>query len=207
MSTGSSSAYRSTYPTKDLGISIKGGLDSPAEGTDDPCIYVSKIFIDGMAFADGRLQLGDVILSVNGFPLIDVMHFEAVDAIISAGIEITFYVKRKKCFIYEQIHEIEDVDDVPIEAEGRLEVELNKGDKGFGICITGGTDNQHIKGDDGIYVTRIVENGVAERDGRIDVGDLLIAINDISLEAVTYDEAVNAMRLSPRKSVLIVVKK
>ncbi|CAG2171770.1 unnamed protein product [Oppiella nova] len=217
-----------------LGMSIKGGLDSPDQ-YDDPHIYVSKVFTDGMAYADGRLQLGDVILSVNGFPLIDVMHFEAVDAIISAGTEITLYVKRKRCTIYERIptppvpddtydepREYEEVEGIEDQVDndqsldgddneghipGLISVELNKGDKGFGICISGGYDNQHIKGENGIYVTKVVDNGVAHRNGRIVVGDQLMAINDIDLENVSYDEAVAAMRSSPMVSVLIVRRK
>lgn len=185
--------------SKGLGISIKGGLDSP-DIHNNPSVYVSKVFIDGMAFKDGRLQLGDIILSVNGVPMTDVMHFEAVDIILNAGPEIIFYVQRKKCFIYEQIPE-------PIEVEGVFKVELNKGDKGFGICISGGSDNQHIKGDNSIYVTRIVDNGVAQMDGRIEVGDRLLAINDVRLEDFTYEEAVSAMRLSPKKSLLTIAKK
>jgi len=155
-----------------------------------------------MTFKDGRLQLGDIILAINGQPMDEVMHFEAVDAIISAGTDITFHIKRKKCFIYEQIP------DPPVAVEGLIEVHLNKGNnKGFGICISGGTDNQNTTHDNGINVTRIVDNGVAQKDGRIGVGDLLVAINDVSLEDVTYEEAVNAMRLSPKKFVLTIIKK
>jgi C-terminal processing protease CtpA/Prc len=183
-----------------LGFSIKGGIDS-SDLFGNHSIYISKLLIDGAAVADGRLQLGDIILSVNGIQLTDVMHFEAVDAIISAGNNVQLFVKRKKCLIYEQIPEL------PIVIDGILEIELIKENKGFGFSISGGIDNQHIKDDNGIYITKIVENGVAFIDGRIDVGDKLIAINDISLQEVTYDEAVNAVRLSPKKSLLTIVKK
>lgn len=183
-----------------LGFSIKGGIDSP-DNHNNHSIYISKLLIDGTAFEDGRLQLGDILLSVNGIDLTDVTHLEAVDAIINAGNYVQLFVKRKKCLIYEQIPEY------PIIVDGIVEIELIKDNKGFGFSITGGTDNQHIKGDHGIYITKIVDNGVAHIDGRIDVGDKLIAINDINLQEITYEEAVNAVRLSPKKSLLTIVKK
>ncbi|CAG2107441.1 unnamed protein product [Medioppia subpectinata] len=213
-----------------LGMSIKGGLDSP-DSYDSPHIYVSKVFTDGMAYADGRLQLGDIILSVNGFPLIDVMHFEAVDAIISAGTDITLYCKRKRCRIYDRIPTPPitptppatptppdtpipldtpippGVDPIVDEVDGLMEVRLDKGSGGFGVCISGGVDNEHRKGDGGVYVTKVVPNGVADRDGRLAKGDQLLAINDVSLESVTYEEAVAAMRNSPPMSVLTVFRK
>ncbi|XP_054157108.1 disks large homolog 2-like [Oppia nitens] len=201
-------AINLTLDTAGLGISVKGGLDSP-DVYDNPSIYVSKIFSDGKAYNDSRLQIGDVILSVNGFPLVDVMHFEAVNAIICAGTDITFYVRRKKCRIYDRIPTPPLQSETPIApvVDSLIQVKLNKGDKGFGLCISGGRNNQHIKGDNGIFVTRVVDNGVAERDGRICVGDQLIAINECNLEDVTYEEAVNTMRNSSRVSIITVLKK
>ena len=38
-----------------------------------------------------------------------------------------------------------------------VEVELYKGPKGLGIVIGGGVGLQYYTGDDGIYVTKIVE--------------------------------------------------
>ena len=52
---------------------------------------------------------------------------------------------------------------------------------GLGFSIAGGIGNQHIPGDDGIFVTKIIEGGAAEQDGRLAVGDRLVAVSFLSL--------------------------
>nr|CAI5816910.1 unnamed protein product [Callosobruchus analis] len=58
------------------------------------------------------------------------------------------------------------------------EIELVKGTKGLGFSIAGGIGNQHIPGDNGIYVTKVMEGGAAQVDGRLQVGDKLVAVRD-----------------------------
>lgn len=59
-----------------------------------------------------------------------------------------------------------------------LEIELLKGNKGLGFSIAGGIGNQHIPGDNGIYVTKIMDGGAAQVDGRLAVGDKLVAVKN-----------------------------
>ena len=57
-----------------------------------------------------------------------------------------------------------------------MEIEFFKGNKGLGFSIAGGIGNQHIPGDNGIYVTKVMEGGAAFADGRLKVGDKLVAV-------------------------------
>lgn len=59
-----------------------------------------------------------------------------------------------------------------------MEIELAKGTKGLGFSIAGGIGNQHIPGDNGIYVTKIMDGGAAQIDGRLKVGDKLVAVKN-----------------------------
>lgn len=59
-----------------------------------------------------------------------------------------------------------------------MEIELIKGNKGLGFSIAGGIGNQHIPGDNGIYVTKIMDGGAAQVDGRLVVGDKLVAVRN-----------------------------
>lgn len=59
-----------------------------------------------------------------------------------------------------------------------MEIELAKGNKGLGFSIAGGIGNQHIPGDNGIYVTKVMDGGAAQVDGRLLVGDKLVAVRD-----------------------------
>lgn len=47
---------------------------------------------------------------------------------------------------------------------------------GLGFSIAGGVGNQHVPGDNSIYVTKIIEGGAAHRDGRLQIGDKIIAV-------------------------------
>ncbi len=41
-----------------------------------------------------------------------------------------------------------------------------------------GVNNEHVPGDQSIYVTKIIAGGAAEGDGRLQVGDQLLAVSD-----------------------------
>lgn len=56
---------------------------------------------------------------------------------------------------------------------------------GLGFSIAGGKGNQHIPGDNGIFVTKIIEGGAAEQDGRLAVNDRLIAVSNMCLWCVS----------------------
>ena len=88
-----------------------------------------------------------------------------------------------------------------------------QGSKGLGFTIAGGIGNQHILGDNGIYITKIMDGGAADADGQIAVGDRLVAIKnlpdghaDFYFENCTHKEAVNAFRKCIEKVILVVDK-
>ena len=94
-----------------------------------------------------------------------------------------------------------------------VEVELLKGPKGLGIVIGGGVGLQYYTGDDGIYVTKIVDGGAAAIDGRISVGDRLVAIKNIAdsgedfyLDNCTQDDAIHALKRCKNKVILLIAR-
>lgn len=70
-----------------------------------------------------------------------------------------------------------------------MEIELIKGNKGLGFSIAGGIGNQHIPGDNGIYVTKIMDGGAAQVDGRLIVGDKLVAVRNALVSKCNADAA------------------
>uniref|UniRef100_A0A8C3RCF1 Disks large homolog 1 n=1 Tax=Cyanoderma ruficeps TaxID=181631 RepID=A0A8C3RCF1_9PASS len=159
-----------------LGFSIAGGTDNPHIG-DDASIFITKIIAGGAAAQDGRLRVNDCILRVNEVDVRDVTHSKAVEALKEAGSIVRLYVKRRK----------------PV-TEKIVEIKLVKGPKGLGFSIAGGVGNQHIPGDNSIYVTKIIEGGAAHKDGKLQIGDKLLAVNSVCLEEVTHEEAVTALK-------------
>lgn len=77
----------------------------------------------------------------------------------------------------------------------RYEVFLQKLGASLGLNVTGGV-NTSVK-DGGIYVKSLNENGPAEQDGRIYVGDRVLAVNLTSLVGVTHRQAVEILRSAP----------
>ncbi len=74
-------------------------------------------------------------------------------------------------------------------------VELEKeASVGTGITIVGGDNTSAL--DFGIFVKSITPGGPADRDGRIHIGDRIIAINGQSLEGLMHHEAVDMIRKS-----------
>ncbi|KAI2800501.1 Disks large 3 [Blomia tropicalis] len=183
-----------------LGFSIAGGIDNP-HVADDSSIFITKLIAGGSAAADCRLQVEDIILKVNETSLIDVPHSVAVDALKRAGNRVQLLVKRRKMLIPPSAS-------APANMGGELlRIELFKAtSKGLGFSIAGGVGNQHIAGDNGIYVTKIMEKGAAHLDGRLEVGDRLVAVNDCQLEGVTHEDAVAALKATADHVVLTVRK-
>lgn len=47
---------------------------------------------------------------------------------------------------------------------------------GLGFSIAGGIGNEHVKDDDGIFVTKIINGGAAEEEGTLSVGDRIMQV-------------------------------
>uniref|UniRef100_A0A3B4FNL6 Disks large homolog 1 n=1 Tax=Pundamilia nyererei TaxID=303518 RepID=A0A3B4FNL6_9CICH len=164
------------------------GTDNPHIG-EDPSIFITKVIPGGAAAQDGRLRVNDVILRVNEVDVRDVTHSRAVEALKEAGSLVRLYVRRRK----------------PV-SEKVMEIKLVKGPKGLGFSIAGGVGNQHIPGDNSIYVTKIIEGGAAHKDGRLQIGDKLLAVNSSCLEEVSHEHAVTALKNTPDVVYLKVAK-
>ncbi|NXN14056.1 DLG3 protein, partial [Indicator maculatus] len=159
-----------------LGFSIAGGIDNP-HVPDDPGIFITKIIPGGAAAMDGRLGVNDCVLRVNDVDVSEVVHSKAVEALKEAGPVVRLVVRRRQP-----------------PPETIMEVNLMKGPKGLGFSIAGGIGNQHIPGDNSIYITKIIESGAAQKDGRLQIGDRLLAVNNTNLQDVRHEEAVAALK-------------
>uniref|UniRef100_A0A7M4ECB3 Discs large MAGUK scaffold protein 3 n=1 Tax=Crocodylus porosus TaxID=8502 RepID=A0A7M4ECB3_CROPO len=159
-----------------LGFSIAGGIDNP-HIPDDPGIFITKIIPGGAAAMDGRLGVNDCVLRVNDVDVSEVVHSKAVEALKEAGPVVRLVVRRRQP-----------------PPETIMEVNLMKGPKGLGFSIAGGIGNQHIPGDNSIYITKIIEGGAAQKDSRLQIGDRLLAVNNTNLQDVRHEEAVAALK-------------
>ncbi|KAG7262697.1 hypothetical protein CRUP_025502 [Coryphaenoides rupestris] len=150
-----------------LGFSIVGGYGSPHG---DLPIYVKTVFGKGAAAEDGRLKRGDQIMAVNGLTLEGVTHEEAVGILKKTKGTVTLTVFPPQ---YKSIT-------------------LERGPDGLGFSIVGGYGSPH--GDLPIYVKTVFGKGAAAEDGRLKRGDQIMAVNGLTLEGVTHEEAVGILK-------------
>uniref|UniRef100_A0A672V160 Discs large MAGUK scaffold protein 3 n=1 Tax=Strigops habroptila TaxID=2489341 RepID=A0A672V160_STRHB len=174
--TGNDAVFGCPQGNSGLGFSIAGGIDNP-HIPDDPGIFITKIIPGGAAAMDGRLGVNDCVLRVNDVDVSEVVHSKAVEALKEAGPVVRLVVRRRQP-----------------PPETIMEVNLMKGPKGLGFSIAGGIGNQHIPGDNSIYITKIIEGGAAQKDGRLQIGDRLLAVNNTNLQDVRHEEAVAALK-------------
>uniref|UniRef100_A0A665WF85 Disks large homolog 1 n=1 Tax=Echeneis naucrates TaxID=173247 RepID=A0A665WF85_ECHNA len=179
---------RSHIGNSGLGFSIAGGTDNPHIG-EDPSIFITKIIPGGAAAQNGRLRVNDCIVRVNETDVREVTHSGAVEALKEAGGLVKLCVRRRRSL-----------------TERIMDIKLVKGPKGLGFSIAGGVGNQHVPGDNSIYVTKIIEGGAAHKDGRLQIGDKLVAVNGSCLEEVSHEEAVAALKSTPDVVYLRVAK-
>ncbi|XP_053366666.1 protein scribble homolog isoform X5 [Clarias gariepinus] len=77
---------------------------------------------------------------------------------------------------------------------------------GLGISIAGGKGSTPYKGDDeGIFISRVSEEGPAARAG-VKVGDKLLEVNDVDLQGAEHHTAVEALRSSGAAVTMIVLR-
>ncbi|CAF3924884.1 unnamed protein product, partial [Rotaria sp. Silwood2] len=164
---------------KGLGFSIAGGTDTPCIN-DSPAVVITRITEGGLADIDHRLKLHDIILSVNNIDFTHIEHQVAVDTLKSAESPVILIIRRLEPPIVEEII-----------LEKPSNVHL-------GFSIAGGISHEHVKGDYGIFITNIIPGGIADKNGRLIVGDRLMSVqsmkNTYDLEFVEHKHAVDTIR-------------
>lgn len=71
-----------------FGFSIRGGKEFNIP------LFVLKLAEQGAASLDGRLQIGDQILEINGHDAYQMTHSEAIERIKSGGNQVTLLIRR-----------------------------------------------------------------------------------------------------------------
>ncbi|XP_056234355.1 inaD-like protein isoform X2 [Seriola aureovittata] len=81
-------------------------------------------------------------------------------------------------------------------------LEICKGRSGLGLSIVGGRDTQL----DAIVIHEVYEEGAAARDGRLWAGDQILEVNGVDLRGASHEEAIAALRHTPAKVCLMVLR-
>uniref|UniRef100_A0A8C7IKT5 Membrane-associated guanylate kinase, WW and PDZ domain-containing protein 3 n=1 Tax=Oncorhynchus kisutch TaxID=8019 RepID=A0A8C7IKT5_ONCKI len=82
--------------------------------------------------------------------------------------------------------------------QGCITVELDRGSRGFGFSLRGGTEYNM-----GLYILRLAEEGPALLDGRIHVGDQIVEINGEPTQGITHTRAIELIQAGGSKVQLL----
>ncbi|CAF1044044.1 unnamed protein product, partial [Didymodactylos carnosus] len=188
-----------------LGISIAGGIGSTAYKDNDYGIFITKVNEEGPAGQAGLIT-GDKLLSVNGISLNNVEHRDAVSALKNAGDNIEMVVLRELIIPSPSTtvggdHQKQHTN--ALKEGEKFTTIITRDDRGFGFSIAGGRNNHQENADDtekqqspvddnhDLYISRLTENGAADKQGEILVGDRILAINGYDVSTASHDQAVD----------------
>lgn len=91
-------------------------------------------------------------------------------------------------------------------SDKRLTLTLERGEKGLGFNIKGGTDAPYVSGDTGIFISKVKDEGAAAKDGRLKVGDKIVEVNGKCLENVVHNVAVESFLTAGDSVTLTVIQ-
>ncbi|KAL0964827.1 hypothetical protein UPYG_G00329540 [Umbra pygmaea] len=150
---------REDMDLKALGFDVAEGVNDPYLPGD--CgIFVSKV--DKGSIAEGRLRVNDWLLKINNVDLTNKDRKEVLKAVLSEEGVVNFVVRRKKCL------------------GGRLMTSVQ-------INLSGHTDSG-IELESGVFVSGVAPASPAAIEGSLAVGDRLLAINGVSVDAKSLSE-------------------
>ncbi|XP_018431695.1 PREDICTED: tyrosine-protein phosphatase non-receptor type 13 [Nanorana parkeri] len=201
-----------------LGISVtvlfdKGGVNTSVKHGG---IYVKAVIPKGAAEAEGRIQKGDRVLSVNSTSLEGATHKQAVETLRNTGQVVTLLLEKgqlpavkvhapvtPQCTPPNQAGTSKQQDkkaSVPEEYnfvtnDNVYEVKLVKNSSGLGFSFSREENLLLGQGDSSIVrVKKLFPGQPASECGKINVGDVILKVNGASLKGLTQQEVVSALR-------------
>ncbi|XP_055047350.1 glutamate receptor-interacting protein 1 isoform X9 [Misgurnus anguillicaudatus] len=166
-------------PIMGFGIQLQGGVFATETLSSPPLIaYIDP---DSPAERCGTLQIGDRILSINGIPTED------------STLEETNQLLRDSSITSRVTLEIEfDVAESVIPSSGTFHVKLPK-KPGVELGITISSPSSRKPGD-ALIISEIKKGSVAHRTGTLELGDKLLAIDNIRLDNCSMEDAVQILQ-------------
>ncbi|XP_051755918.1 multiple PDZ domain protein isoform X3 [Ctenopharyngodon idella] len=172
-----------------LGFGIVGGKTTG--------VIVKTILPGGIADQDGRLRSGDHVLRIGDTDLFGLSSEQVAQVLKQCGNRVRLLVSRGTA---------DDAPAAPVslptvteqqgfeeEEQDAFDVSLTKNAQGLGITIAGYVGDKTSE-PSGIFVKSISRDSAVEQDGRIHVGDQIIAVDGVDIQGYTNQQAVEVLR-------------
>ncbi|XP_039613936.1 multiple PDZ domain protein-like [Polypterus senegalus] len=177
-----------------LGFGIVGGKTTG--------VIVKTILRGGVADQDGRLLSGDHILRIGETDLQGMGSEQVAQVLRQCGNRVKLVIARGALedssppppalppVAEQQVEALASEEDEDSDA---FDVHLTKNAQGLGITIAGYVGDRSSE-PSGIFVKSITEGSTVEQDGRIHVGDQIIAVDGTNIQGFTNQQAVEVLR-------------
>ncbi|XP_028609456.1 multiple PDZ domain protein isoform X2 [Grammomys surdaster] len=182
-----------------LGFGIIGGK---ATG-----VIVKTILPGGVADQHGRLCSGDHILKIGDTDLAGMSSEQVAQVLRQCGNRVKLMIARgaveetpSPSSLGITLSSSTSTSEMRVDASTQkseesetFDVELTKNVQGLGITIAGYIGDKKLE-PSGIFVKSITKSSAVEHDGRIQVGDQIIAVDGTNLQGFTNQQAVEVLR-------------
>ncbi|XP_052215345.1 tight junction protein ZO-1-like isoform X4 [Dreissena polymorpha] len=167
-----------------FGIAVSGGKDNPHFANGDPSIAISDVLKSGPA--EGKLQINDRVLSVNGNSLENVDHSTAISVLKDCGSTVNLVIRRRIVL------------PASLETETPpLKVTLSKRNRKDEYGVVLGCR---------FFIKEILPNSLAAEDGGLKEGDTILKINNAPIDSLSLIEARKLIEKTKDKLQFIITK-
>uniref|UniRef100_A0A8C9ZUM4 Multiple PDZ domain crumbs cell polarity complex component n=1 Tax=Sander lucioperca TaxID=283035 RepID=A0A8C9ZUM4_SANLU len=175
-----------------LGFGIVGGKTTG--------VIVKTILPGGIADQDGRLRSGDHILRIGDTDLHGMGSEQVAQVLRQCGNRVKLVVTRGPVDENPSVSAVMPVVLPTVNEQGyeeeedeAFDVSLTKNTQGLGITIAGYVGDKNAE-PSGIFVKSITKGSAVDQDGRIHVGDQIIAVDGVNIQGYTNQQAVEVLR-------------
>ncbi|XP_041840662.1 multiple PDZ domain protein-like isoform X5 [Melanotaenia boesemani] len=174
-----------------LGFGIVGGKTTG--------VIVKTILPGGIADQDGRLRSGDHILRIGDTDLYGMGSEQVAQVLRQCGNRVKLVVTRgpveetSSAVMSVVLPTVTEQQGSEEEEAESFDVSLTKNAQGLGITIAGYVGDKSSE-PSGIFVKSITKDSAVDQDGRIHVGDQIIAVDGVNIQGYTNQQAVEVLR-------------
>ncbi|GMR32768.1 hypothetical protein PMAYCL1PPCAC_02963 [Pristionchus mayeri] len=210
------------------GFAVAGGVVGGVNRGEG--IFISSITRGGAADLDGKLMVGDRVVSIDGTKMKDTRHDQAVALLTGmAGKDVHLVLHRDRP---SHLSPLPTTTSIPTPStpssalrtpspisspvytlgdaswDGKMEtVDLHREGASLGLSVVGGSDLvSHPFGVEvpGVFISKIAANSAADRCRRLRIGDRILRVNDVNVENTKHAVAVEALKASGSRVRLVV---
>uniref|UniRef100_A0A4W5NKD8 Multiple PDZ domain protein n=1 Tax=Hucho hucho TaxID=62062 RepID=A0A4W5NKD8_9TELE len=172
-----------------LGFGIVGGKTTG--------VIVKTILPGGIADQDGHLRSGDHILKIGDTDLYGMGSEQVAQVLRQCGNRVKLVITRgppeETAIVPMVLPTVTEQQGYEEEEAEAFDVGLTKNAQGLGITIAGYVGDKNSE-PSGIFVKSITKDSAVEQDGRIHVGDQIIAVDGNNIQGYTNQQAVEVLR-------------